>query len=181
MRNAFLYSFYNIVKLQKWKKNAKYGRKVVKSKAVTLVFKILSFTLADMGMKKSFFVLVLFVYFCCFLFLFWGVEVWGEEGLLFFRYEHWNNLGRHAIYMLFVMYLHCFLFRYWAWNKAFVNSNSFTILQFLERSKETHALGRPGQPEEVAATIAYLASDGASFITGATVPVDGGRHAMCPR
>ncbi|XP_069688497.1 3-oxoacyl-[acyl-carrier-protein] reductase FabG-like [Periplaneta americana] len=53
--------------------------------------------------------------------------------------------------------------------------------KFLERSKETHALGRPGQPEEVARAIAFLASDDASFITGATIPVDGGRHAMCPR
>uniref|UniRef100_V5GUI8 3-oxoacyl-(Acyl-carrier-protein) reductase n=1 Tax=Anoplophora glabripennis TaxID=217634 RepID=V5GUI8_ANOGL len=52
---------------------------------------------------------------------------------------------------------------------------------FLKRSQETHALGRPGQPEEIARTIAYLASDNASFITGASVPVDGGRHAMCPR
>lgn len=52
---------------------------------------------------------------------------------------------------------------------------------FIKRSQETHALGRPGQPEEVAKTIAFLASDDASFITGATVPVDGGRHAMCPR
>jgi hypothetical protein len=26
-----------------------------------------------------------------------------------------------------------------------------------------------------------LASDDASFITGETMPVDGGRHAMCPR
>lgn len=53
--------------------------------------------------------------------------------------------------------------------------------KFLERSKETHALGRPGLPEEVAQTIAFLASDDASFITGASIPVDGGRHAMCPR
>ncbi|XP_066248688.1 3-oxoacyl-[acyl-carrier-protein] reductase FabG-like [Euwallacea similis] len=52
---------------------------------------------------------------------------------------------------------------------------------FLEKSQQTHALGRPGTPEEVARTIAFLASDHASFITGATVPVDGGRHAMCPR
>ena len=54
-------------------------------------------------------------------------------------------------------------------------------MQFLERSKETHALGRPGNAEEVANVIAFLASSDASFITGATLPVDGGRHAMCPR
>lgn len=52
---------------------------------------------------------------------------------------------------------------------------------FLKKSQETHALGRPGYPEEVARTIAFLASDNASFITGASIPVDGGRHAMCPR
>lgn len=52
---------------------------------------------------------------------------------------------------------------------------------FIERTKETHALGRPGKPEEVAATIAFLASDLASNITGVSLPVDGGRHAMCPR
>lgn len=53
--------------------------------------------------------------------------------------------------------------------------------KFLERSKETHALGRPGNAEEVASVIAFLTSSDASFITGATIPVDGGRHAMCPR
>lgn len=52
---------------------------------------------------------------------------------------------------------------------------------FLEKCKQTHALGRPGTPEEVASTIAFLASDAASFITGVTINVDGGRHAMCPR
>jgi len=52
---------------------------------------------------------------------------------------------------------------------------------FLQRSKETHALGRPGDPEEVAKAIAFLASEDASFSTGVSLPVDGGRHAMCPR
>ncbi|XP_039962166.1 uncharacterized oxidoreductase TM_0325-like [Bactrocera neohumeralis] len=51
----------------------------------------------------------------------------------------------------------------------------------LRRAKETHALGRVGTTKEIADTIAFLASDEASFITGATVPVDGGKHAMCPR
>ncbi|KAI8497372.1 hypothetical protein Bbelb_246780 [Branchiostoma belcheri] len=53
--------------------------------------------------------------------------------------------------------------------------------KFLEHSKTTHALGRVGDVSEVAKTIAFLASSDASFITGAQVPVDGGRHAMCPR
>lgn len=60
-----------------------------------------------------------------------------------------------------------------------MNEEQFNAL--VERSKTTHALGRAGQPEEVAKTIAFLASDDASFITGANIPVDGGRHVMCPR
>jgi len=36
------------------------------------------------------------------------------------------------------------------------------------------ALGREGRPEEIAAVIAFLVSDAASFMTGTDVLVDGG-------
>jgi len=52
---------------------------------------------------------------------------------------------------------------------------------FLERSKSTHPLGRVGQAEEIADLISFLASDRASWITGATISVDGGRALTCAR
>jgi hypothetical protein len=47
--------------------------------------------------------------------------------------------------------------------------------------RHLHPVGRVGRPEEVAAALAYLLSDEASFINGATVPVDGGRSDATPK
>ncbi len=41
-----------------------------------------------------------------------------------------------------------------------------------------HALGRVGQPEEIAQTVAWLASPCSSFVTGTLLMADGGYTAM---
>jgi len=47
-----------------------------------------------------------------------------------------------------------------------------------ERVEAMHPLGRIGTPDDVAATVSFLTSDEASFITGASLLVDGGRSAV---
>ncbi len=53
--------------------------------------------------------------------------------------------------------------------------------KFLENSKNTHPLGRVGESTEVADLIYFLASEKASWITGATYEIDGGRAQTCAR
>ena len=52
---------------------------------------------------------------------------------------------------------------------------------FLEHSKTTHPLGRAGEADEVASLIYFLASPDAGWITGVSMPIDGGRHQTCAR
>lgn len=52
---------------------------------------------------------------------------------------------------------------------------------FLEHSRTTHPIGRVGQASEVAELVFYLASEKASWITGATYSIDGGRALTCAR
>lgn len=49
---------------------------------------------------------------------------------------------------------------------------------YVEPMRAAHPIGRLGEPSEVAEAICFLASDAASFITGAILPVDGGYMAQ---
>ena len=53
--------------------------------------------------------------------------------------------------------------------------------QIFDRNRKVNNLvGRPGEPDEQAKAVLFLASDDASFIAGANLFVDGGTMAMAP-
>jgi NAD(P)-dependent dehydrogenase (short-subunit alcohol dehydrogenase family) len=59
--------------------------------------------------------------------------------------------------------------------------NEDAYSDFLEHSETTHPLGRVGHPDEIANLIYFLASESASWITGVTYSIDGGRAQTCAR
>ncbi|MFJ6569711.1 SDR family oxidoreductase [Streptomyces sp. NPDC091292] len=58
--------------------------------------------------------------------------------------------------------------------RAFSDGSDEGTRMLVESWGRMHPMGRVGRPEEVAEAIAFLASDRAGFITGVSLPVDGG-------
>ncbi len=56
--------------------------------------------------------------------------------------------------------------------------NAFQSQERRDQMAQTAPLRRNGRPEDVAAAIVYLASNQASFVTGAYLTVDGGKLIM---
>ena len=50
----------------------------------------------------------------------------------------------------------------------------------LDRLARNTPLGRRGQPDEVARVILFFSTEDSSYVTGAVLPVDGGRIAITP-
>ena len=48
--------------------------------------------------------------------------------------------------------------------------------EILEKIASTIPVGRLGNPDEVAYSVAFLASDRAAFVTGSNLAINGGQH-----
>jgi NAD(P)-dependent dehydrogenase (short-subunit alcohol dehydrogenase family) len=53
-----------------------------------------------------------------------------------------------------------------------------TAVEIEKEMRRLHPVGRVGHPDEAAASVAHLLSEEASFVNGATIPVDGGRSVL---
>ena len=160
------------------------------------VYHMMMLTVPSLAKTKGLFVhfVQLFNYYNCLFFLFVGnvINVSSVNGIRSFPNVLAYNISKSALDQLTActaLELASKGIRVNAVNPGVINTGiqqrggltDEQYANFMEHSKTTHALGRVGEVGEVAKVITFLASDSASFVTGITMPIDGGRHAMCPR
>jgi NAD(P)-dependent dehydrogenase (short-subunit alcohol dehydrogenase family) len=85
-----------------------------------------------------------------------------------------NALGRHGIRVNGINPGSTLTDRVHRGIQADAQAQGITETEALERNQAKIPLGRFGKPEEVAAVALFLASDQASYVTGAIIPMDGG-------
>jgi NAD(P)-dependent dehydrogenase (short-subunit alcohol dehydrogenase family) len=88
-----------------------------------------------------------------------------------------NALGKHGIRVNAVNPGNTLTDRLQEALRLDAQKQGITEAEALRRNEERAPLGRLARPEEVAAVVVFLASDQASYVTGAIIPMDGGRLA----
>ena len=68
----------------------------------------------------------------------------------------------------------------WTWSNVIESVSGGDLAHADRVAANFHMLGRLGRPEEIGQVVAFLASDAASFVTGADYAVDGGYSSLGP-
>lgn len=89
-----------------------------------------------------------------------------------------NALARHGIRVNAVNPANTLTERLQEALRLDAQKQGITEAEALQRNEERVPLGRLAKPEEVAAVVLFLASEQASYVTGAIIPMDGGRLAV---